>query len=115
MNGEGRGAVDLGLGLRQPFDDGLEFRVRLFQRHVRFQTTHDGQVMREAITITGPIIKRRPDLDALAGELETARHDAYDQVRSPIQTNRLSDDASIAAEPALPQPVTQDGNVGLPW
>jgi hypothetical protein len=54
-------------------------------------------------------------LDALARKLEATRHDAYDQVRLPVEADHLPDDVAIGAEAALPQPIAQDRDCGLSW
>src|SRR2546426_196977 len=53
-----------------------------------------------------------PQLGVGIWEMEAWWHDADDEVRPPFHHHRLTDDARIAAEQPLPQPVAEDGDLG---
>jgi hypothetical protein len=56
--------------------------------------------------------ERRPDLRAV-GKVESERGDADDFVGLSIERDRLADDRRIAAEPALPDSMTENGSAML--
>ena len=101
---------------RQPTrDDGIDFRLRLRERHTRLEPADDAVAARTArLQIVLGKGDRLPDIDLLSEraalhieqgqrKLESLRHDPDDGEAAPVERELLSDEFGIGIEPALPK------------
>ena len=69
----------------------------------------------EAVRVAGGCVdirvERQPDSAVAFGYVESRRHHADDRERLASDAHRAADDIGCAAEPALPEAVTQDGDL----
>ncbi len=87
----------------------LEPRLPLLERHTALEPRRG----REEVALIDGVrieLERHPQLwrHANLGEIEVRADDADHFVRIAAQQNRLADDVGIAAEPPLPQAITDD-------
>src|SRR5688500_9111781 len=79
--------------------------------HAGLESRHDLEIVTVSIcSLLGSERNRHPCLIVTGRKLKPRRHYTYNDVTFAIQCQRLANDAWIAAEPALPQCVTQQNH-----
>ena len=109
--------VRLRVVVRQTFGQPNEFRVRLIERHARFQPPENLRSRGGEIATwlwRKFIVERHPQLFVVR-ERESLRHDADDGRAPPIDADSLSHDGRIAAEVALPDLMSQHSDLFGAW
>jgi len=109
--------------LQPTSDEGIDLRLRLCERHTRFEPADDAEAARTArFQIVFGKSNRFPDIDlrsegaALPIEewkrkLEFFRHDSNDGVAAPIERKLLADELGIGIKAAFPKTFTDYDDV----
>src|SRR6185295_11098595 len=94
--------------LLETSSDRAHLSLSLGQRYAGLESCDDLEIVTVSICgLLGRERNRHPDLIVIGRKLKSSRHYTYHDVTLAVQCQRLTDDARVAAEPALPQCITQ--------
>src|SRR5262249_51881982 len=86
----------------------LQFSLSLIESDSRPEARNDIQVMRPCVSAGLVDSRRYPGINLIAGESESWRRDPNHGAAAAAEDHRLSNQAWVSAEVALPQAMAQD-------
>src|SRR6185436_7289133 len=93
----------------EPRGDDAQVDARLFECDTRLQAAEGLEPVIVALFVEAlDAWHQRPEGNLARGEAECGRHDPDDHVRGAIEQHGPSDNAAVATERSLPEPVAED-------